>query len=192
MRRGLAAAIAGFAATAVFAVPAQAGSNHESIVDTAVAASGGGQPDSNPNDYDLLVQAVTATDLAPTLDDEDARFTVFAPTDRAFLRLVKDLTGEKPESEQEALETITGALTTEQIKNVLLYHVVANRQLNLKKVQKSRRIRMANGGIVRPRGRVLKDETRSAKDPKVVKKASNIRTANGIIHTIDRVLRPRG
>ena len=190
MRRALTLAVASITAAAVFAAPASAGNSPGSIVDVAVNASGGGEPDDNPRDYDLLVQAVTATGLAPTLGDEDAKFTVFAPNDRAFLRLVQDLTGKHPASEREALETITGALTGDQIKNVLLYHVVAGKALTPRQVLKSRRLKMANGGIVNPRGVVLKDETRSARDPKLVIGAINIRASNGVIHTIDRVLRP--
>src|SRR3954454_2212494 len=110
MRRALITAVASITAVAVFAVPASAGNHPGNIVDVAVSASGGGQPDANPNDYDLLVQAVTATGLAPTLSDQSTKFTVFAPNDRAFLRLVQDLTGKRPASEQAALETITGAL----------------------------------------------------------------------------------
>ena len=193
MRRTLTTLIASLFAVAVFAAPASAGSNAPgTIVDVAVSASGGGEPDANPNDYDLLVQAVTATELVPTLSDEDARFTVFAPNDRAFLRLVYDLTGKRPASEQEALETITSALTGDQIKNVLLYHVVAGKALSPRQVLKSRKLTMANDGIVRPRGVVLKDETKSARDPKLVRRAIDIRASNGVIHTIDRVLRPAG
>src|SRR5690349_213240 len=98
-----------------------------SVVDVAVEASGGGTPDRNPYDYDLLVQAVTATGLAPVLDDPHQTFTVFAPNDRAFERLVADLTGSQPTSEQAALDTAVSALGLPAIKNVLLYHVVAGR-----------------------------------------------------------------
>jgi len=161
-----------------------------SVVDVAVKASGGGTPDANPYDYDLLVQAVTATGLAPVLDDEGARFTVFAPNDRAFVGLVTDLTGSAPASEQAALETAVSALGLDAIKNVLLYHVVAGRKLGPLQVLLSRTLTMANGGIVRPRGLQLRDETASLQDPRLVLWAIDIRATNGVIHTIDRVLVP--
>ena len=86
------------------AAPASA-AGHEpgTIVDVAVAASGGGAPDSNPYDYDLLVQAVLYTGLEGVLGDPNASFTVFAPNDQAFLTLVTDLTGVAPATEAEAL-----------------------------------------------------------------------------------------
>lgn len=161
-----------------------------SIVDVAVAASGGGTPDSNPYDYDLLVQAVVATGLAPVLSDTSRRFTVFAPNDRAFMRLVTDLTGAAPASEAAALATITSALTLDQISNVLLYHVVPDRSLGAVKVLFSRSLTMANGGIVKVRLTTLRDENTGLRDPKLVLRALNIRASNGIIHTIDRVLVP--
>jgi uncharacterized surface protein with fasciclin (FAS1) repeats len=190
MRRALTIAIASITAAAAFAGPASAGSTHGNIVDVAVSASGGGEPDSNANDYDLLVQAVTASGLAPTLSSQNTKLTVFAPNDRAFLRLVHDLTGKRPASEQAALETITSTLTGEQIKNVLLYHVVPGKRLSPRQVLKSRSLTMANGRVVRPRGVVLKDETKSLRDPKLVLRAINIGASNGVIHTIDRVLVP--
>jgi uncharacterized surface protein with fasciclin (FAS1) repeats len=184
-------ALAALAGLVMTAAPASAGSGPGSVVDVAVAASGGGTPDHNARDYDLLVQAVTATELVPTLDDEAARFTVFAPNDRAFLRLVEDVTGSRPASEHAALEAITSTFTGEQIRNVLLYHVVAGKKLGPAQVLKARQLKMANGGIVKPRGIVLKDQNRTFKDPKLIRKEINIQASNGVIHTIDRVLVPR-
>ena len=99
-----------------------------SIVDVAVKASSANGPDRNPYDYDLLIAAVTATGLAPTLADESKTFTVFAPNDRAFKRLVADLSGTYPASEQAALDAILATFTVDQIRNVLLYHVVAGQE----------------------------------------------------------------
>lgn len=190
---GVAVLTAGLATTPAMAKPK--GFDHKpagSIVDVAVQASGGGTPDANPHDFDLLVQAVTATGLAPVLADTTQRFTVFAPNDRAFVRLVADLSGSHPASEQAALETAVAALGAEKIKNVLLYHVVAGRVLNPIQVLRSRSLTMANGGTVKPRGLKLRDETDALRDPRLVLFGLNIPASNGVIHTIDRVLVPAG
>lgn len=189
------ASLAGVAALALVltAAPAQAAETSRSsgsIVDVLVAASGGGAPDRNAYDYDLLVQAVVATGLDSTLADPSGTFTVFAPNDRAFLRLVGDLTGTAPASEAAALTTLTTAFSTEQITDILLYHVVAGKKLGPVKVITSKSLTMANGGIVRPRGIFLRDETPTLRDPALVLWRVNIKAGNGVIHTIDRVLVP--
>ncbi|MEW1835442.1 fasciclin domain-containing protein [Microbacterium sp. NPDC079995] len=187
----LATVVAG--ALALTASPAsahQATKPAGTVVDVAVAASGGGTPDANGSDYDILVQALVATGLDDTLSDTDTTYTVFAPNDRAFLRLVADLTGEAPASEAAALEAITSTFTAEQIADILLYHVVAGKKLSPVKVLFSRSIEMANGGTIEPRGIVLRDETPELKNPKLVLRAIDIPASNGVIHTIDRVLVP--
>ena len=162
-----------------------------SIVDVAVKASSANGPDANPYDYDLLIAAVTATGLAPTLDDESQRFTVFAPNDRAFQRLVRDLTGSASlPSEQAALDAVLATFSVDEIKNILLYHVVAGRTLGPLQVLFAGRLTMANGGIVKPRLLRLVDETPALRDPRLVLWAIDIRATNGVIHTIDRVLVP--
>lgn len=147
-------------------------------------------PDRNPWDYDILVQAVLATGLAGALSDTSTKYTVFAPNDRAFLRLVTALTGTAPASEAAALTTITSTFTTDQIKDILLYHVVAGKQLSPVKVITARSLTMANGGIVKPRLVTLRDESPALTDPRLVLWAINIPASNGVIHTIDRVLVP--
>lgn len=198
MNKRIRLAVAAAAATALVltAAPAQAhdhaGPPSGTIVDVAVAASGGGTPDENSRDYDLLVQAVLATGLDGALADASQTYTVFAPDDRAFLRLVTDLTGTAPASEAEALTTITSAFSADQIKNILLYHVVAGKKLSPLRVLTSRSLTMANGGVVQPRGIKLRDESPQLKDPRLVLRKINIQASNGVIHTIDRVLVPAG
>ena len=196
MRRMLTSVAAAVVLASLAAAPASAnGGGHENrgtIVDVAVNASGGGAPDANPHDYDLLVQAVLATGLAPVLADRQQRFTVFAPNDRAFKRLVADLSGTYQVSEQAALETAVAALGVEKIKNVLLYHVVAGKALGPLQVLFAGRLTMANGGTVKPRWLELRDETPALRDPRLVLWALDIRASNGVIHTIDRVLIPAG
>jgi len=187
----LATVVAGaLAFTASPASAHQATAPKGTIVDVAVAASGGGTPDANGSDYDILVQALVATGLDKTLDDPSSTFTVFAPNDRAFERLVTDLTGKAPASEAAALKTITSTFTGEQITDILLYHVVAGKKLSPVKVLFSHEIEMANGGTIEPRGIVLRDETPDLKNPKLVLRAIDIKASNGVIHTIDRVLVP--
>lgn len=186
-----AAAIGLGAATATAEARGWHGKPAGSIVDVAVAASGTTGPDANSRDYDLLIAAVTATGLAPVLDDESQRFTVFAPDDRAFQRLVRDLTGGgRLPTEQAALEAVLATFSVDEIKNILLYHVVAGRTLGPLHVLLSGSLTMANGGIVKPRLFRLVDETPALRDPRLVLRAIDIRATNGVIHTIDRVLVP--
>lgn len=195
MKKSIRVGAAAVAALALMltAAPAQAHSGapaRGTIVDVAVAASGGGTPDRNPWDYDILVQAVVATGLDGALADTSTKYTLFAPNDRAFLRLVHDLTGTWPSSEAAALTTITTAFTTAQIKDILLYHVVAGKRLGPIQVLLSRSLTMADGHVVKPRGITLRDETPTLKDPRLVLWRINIPASNGVIHTIDRVLVP--
>jgi uncharacterized surface protein with fasciclin (FAS1) repeats len=190
MRRVLAVLVAGALVAAVAAAPASArgGDNARgNVVEVALAASGGSVAfDRNPNDYDILVKAVIATGL----DDDLAaaqRITVFAPNDLAFKRLVRDLTGSWPASEEAAFNTIAGSGAN--IPNILTYHV-ATKRLGVFGVLFSRSIQMLNGDDIGVRGITLVDDNDAFANPRLVVRALNIRASNGIIHTIDRVLLP--
>ena len=191
MRR-LAVALVVLAATTVLLTP-PASADHRpprgNLVETLVARSGGGALDRNPYDYDILIQAVLAADLAGVLSDPSTQFTVFAPNDAAFMATVRELTGSQPSSEQAAFDAVA-SFGIPTVTQVLLYHVVAGERLGVLEVLFSRHLTMANGGTVGVRFLRLVDADPDARDPFLNIFALNIRASNGTIHTIDRVLRP--
>ena len=58
---------------------------------TDIVLESGGDFDEDRRDYDILLNAVVTADLAEALADPNAELTVFAPNDRAFVQLAKDL-----------------------------------------------------------------------------------------------------
>lgn len=74
----------------IIAPQASAGSGGGETI-TDIVAKSGGEFDDNKRDFDILLNAVIAADLAEALADPKARLTVFAPTDIAFYRLARDL-----------------------------------------------------------------------------------------------------
>jgi len=191
MRRIVAALAVVLATTAVFAAPASADSppTRGNVVETLVAKSGGGALDRNPFDYDILVQAVLAADLDGVLSDPNTDFTVFAPNDAAFKATVKELTGSYPASEQAAFDAVA-SFGIPTVTEVLLYHVVAGDSLNPFEVLFSRQLEMANGGTLGVRFIRLLDADPNNRDAYLNVFALNIKASNGVIHTVDRVLRP--
>ncbi|HZB76272.1 MAG TPA: fasciclin domain-containing protein [Solirubrobacteraceae bacterium] len=189
----LAAAVAVLCLTAGPALakqPAAAAEPAGTIVDLAVGASSLEGPDANGKDYDLLVAAVLATGLDDALAGDTA-LTVFAPNDRAFQRLVADLTGaEELPSEADALAAVLATFSPAQITAILLYHVTPG-ALDSGAVLSSGALTMLDGGTVTPASPFrLVDETLALKDPKLVRQGIDLVAANGVIHTIDRVLVP--
>ena len=71
---------------------------------------------SNSSDFDVLTAAVDALGLAAALDG-NRQFTVFAPTDAAFLALPFVT------SEGAAVQQLVDALGLEAVRDVVLYHV---------------------------------------------------------------------
>ena len=133
------------------------------IVDTAVAA----------DDFNTLVAAVTAADLASVLKS-DGPFTVFAPTDAAFAALPPGTVDNllKPENK-------------DQLVAVLTYHVVAGKvmssdlagkKLSVPTVQGSNvDVDATGGGVTVDGANVI---------------AADIEASNGVIHVIDKVILP--
>jgi uncharacterized surface protein with fasciclin (FAS1) repeats len=172
------------------------GENRRSIVDVLVAKSSTKGFDHRPADYDLLIKAVTTADLVDPLADPDADLTVFAPNDAAFVRTARDL-GYTGSSESGAWNFLVQALTglgggdpIPVLTNILLYHVAADRIGAVKVVFSSRIDTLLGASFGVRRGIVLVDEEPQLPNPFLTLGAVNIRTGNGVIHTISRVLIP--
>jgi uncharacterized surface protein with fasciclin (FAS1) repeats len=133
---------------------------NKDIVKTAVAAG----------DFDSLVSLAKRAGLAKTLSGKGP-FTVFAPTDAAFKKV--------PARTLEALLKDRAAL-----RNVLLYHVAAGRY-PAKRVVKQKSIETLVGQRVKVSTR---GDTVRVAGARVVQ--ADVRTSNGVIHAINRVLIP--
>lgn len=165
--------------------------------------------DNNKWDYDIVTQAaltvITATggdtDVA-LLTQGDVALTAFIPRDIAFYRLVKDLTGSWPSSEEEAFAVVAG-LGVETVEKVLLYHVVPGGPIDSAAAlgADGARLATADGGntfkvnvITRPKGSFgikLVDKDRDLRNPWVVKSQLDINAGNKqLAHGISRVLIP--
>ena len=144
--------------------PTVIGEPEGSIVDLALASP----------DLTTLVTALQAADLVGTLADEDALFTVFAPTDEAFAALGEDAIA--------ALLADTEALT-----DVLLYHVVGGAAVDSIDATAlyGQMVTMANEADV---AIDIRDGELYINESKVI--IRDIPATNGIIHVIDMVLLP--
>ncbi|MCK6448272.1 MAG: fasciclin domain-containing protein [Planctomycetes bacterium] len=171
--------------------PAQPASSTHTITD--LVASSGGVFDSNPFDYDMLLNAVLAAGLEGALDDAAADLTVFAPNDLAFIRLARDF-GYAGTDEAGAFQAIVGVLTTlgggdplPVLTQVLTYHVAPS-SLSPKELA-TQRIDTLQGGQLLLVGKDLQDAEPGLRDPRV-DFATKKRVVNGLVYTIDRVLVP--
>lgn len=195
-------AVLGLGLTAALAVPAVAPASAATkptlaqilLSDTKKDAKNGF--DSNPNDFDIVTQAVLLfPDLTAAASDPKANLTVFLPTDFAFRQLVRDLTGKTVYKESEIFKAVAG-LGVDTVKAVLMYHIIGSRidYATALKADGASLTTLGGGTItVDVQGTffkrvVLVDKDPDLRDPKVI--IANIRAANGIAHVIDRVLLP--
>ena len=129
--------------------------------------------------FTILEQAVITAELDGALANPDANFTVFAPTDDAFIALLGELG--------------IGAgdlLSSPALANVLLYHVLSGRVFSTD-LSDGLTVAMENGeditfdlsglpSIIDVNGRSIPLNTGNL----------NIQATNGVVHVIDAVLAP--
>lgn len=136
-------------------------SQGSSVVEIAIA---------NP-DFSILVEAVIKADLVEALSAKGP-FTVFAPNNDAFNNLFSKL-------------GVSGIkdLTAEQLKPILLYHVVSGKVMSSD---------LTNTKVATLNGQELKiDLSDGVKINESTVIAADISGNNGVIHVIDEVLIPQ-
>ncbi|MEO1166540.1 MAG: fasciclin domain-containing protein, partial [Chloroflexota bacterium] len=141
------------------------GNNPGTVVDIAL---------SDPN-FSILVDALQAAGLVEALQG-DGPFTVFAPTNAAFLALLADL----------GLTAEELFADTDLLTSVLLYHVAPTRAFSTDIAGVQGIATLQGSGInigVDAQGVALDFDTRLL--------ATDIQAGNGVVHVIDSVLIPR-
>ena len=136
----------------------------------------------NP-DFSILVTAVKAAGLDGVLAT-GGPFTVFAPTNDAFVALLAEL---KLNSVEELIAAIGGVAG---LKKVLLYHVVDGRVYSSDLPAGPLQVTSKEGGKFTINASVLKITDASGRESGLVPSLLNIQGNNGVIHVIDRVILP--
>ena len=126
----------------------------------------------NSDVHNVLEAAVITADLAGTLSGEGP-FTVFAPTDDAFLALAGAL-GATPED----------LLALPELTDILLYHVVGGTALSTD-LSDGQMVTTLNGADVTV---TINDQGVFINDAQVI--VADIEADNGVVHVIDAVLIP--
>ena len=182
------------------AAPAQKARGEVSLVE--VLAADGTKLDRNWDDFDIVEKAaLTVLGAKPSsavgvLADGSVKLTAFVPTDRAFRRLVADLTGKTLGSEKKVFNAVA-TLGVDTIETVLLYHVVPGAPITAKQALAAdgAKLETAQGGNIRVDVRgdhiFLLDKDADDLNARVKVALANINKGNKqIAHGINRVLRP--
>lgn len=196
---GTAVALAG--GLALTASPAEAAPGNRSLA--TVLAADGNRFDGAWNDFDVLDRAVR-TVLAARPDSDvgvltqgRTALTAFLPTDRAFRKLVHEITGERPATERQTFRAVA-SLGVDTVETVLLYHVVPGSTITYRQAKQADGTVLTTAADDAPvtvqvaNGRVsLEDLDASDPDPRIRLGQTNVNQGNRQIgHGINRVLRP--
>ncbi len=153
------------------ALAAQSTGKGKTIVDVVL------EENARSGEFSILIAALKAADPRglQALSNK-GKYTVFAPTDAAFVSLLDEL----------GLTADELLSNRDLVTKVLGYHVALAR-LDSKKVLASSKIKMGYGGYLYQSGGVLTDE--NGRTANII--AVDIKASNGIIHVIDRVVLPK-
>jgi uncharacterized surface protein with fasciclin (FAS1) repeats len=148
----------------------------KTIVTEVKVAPGAGTLAATINDsatFSILAKALKATDLEATLGDPKGSFTIFAPTDEAFMKL-----------KQGTLDKLFLPENKEKLRSLVLYHVIPG-QFSSSEL-KNGKITTANGEKVEID---IKAHTVQVEGAKVAK--ADLLTKNGIMHSVGEVIVPK-
>ena len=135
------------------------------IVDLAVANS----------NFSILVEAVVKADLAETLSSGE--FTVFAPTNQAFVNLLGELG-----------YASLDAIPVQLLKKVLLYHAVPSKVLSTDLPAEAISVESAMGESFEINATIPAIVDAGARTANLI--GFDVQGTNGVIHVIDRVILP--
>ncbi|MGP5214710.1 fasciclin domain-containing protein [Psychrobacter immobilis] len=139
----------------------------KSIVDLAVATE----------DLSILKEAVVAAGLADALADEDADFTVFAPNNAAFAKLLAELNISKEQLLQDK----------PLLTKVLTYHVIKDDRVFASEIMAGSQEMLEGSSITFDAKKQITD----GRDRTSNIVTANIQANNGVVHVIDTVLLPK-
>ena len=123
--------------------------------------------------FSILYKALRAADLEATLGDPKGSFTIFAPTDEAFMKL-----------KEGTLDKLFLPENKEKLRSLLMYHVIPGQFTSSE--LKDGKLTTANGEKVN-----IDVETNNIEieDAKVAK--SDLVLKNGIMHSVGKVIVPK-
>jgi uncharacterized surface protein with fasciclin (FAS1) repeats len=157
--------------------------------------------DSNSKDFDILTAAILAVLAAKpdsavkVLTTGSVALTAFIPTDEAFRKLVKDLTGKTLKKEANVFKAVAG-LGIDTVEAVLLYHVTLGTIDfgTAKGVPAGTQLDTAQGGafaVTVGTSITLSDKSPKLANPRVLIALTDLNIGNKqIAHGINRVLLP--
>lgn len=147
-------------------------------------------------DYDILTKLVVEDgSLVGAVTSPATAATLFAPNDRAFQLLARDLTGRWFATETRVFNALAKAVANGDVNltNVLTYHVVGAKVVKAD-VPFGEKVPTLNGGELKFKkswfGIRIKDEVRDFRNPTIIRTDLGAETSNSVIHTISRVLIP--